>query len=553
MPAPKSLTDAKLRAKWKDAKTAAAKKAKEKKQEALYKGLDEKSTEDFGPLLDKWAKAWPDLGKMGQQKSVILQKSKNYKAYVAKAKKAGLHDDVAKLLKNALDYIDTRLDELMDEAVVALNEDEDLALKQAIKASKKTVKPIVVFKHPDLSKIVMSKAPDAAQVVPIESPMPIEIVLADSKALNSLDDKDGNAAEKIKNAADFKTLVKDIIAAYRNAAKMLAKNPDEHARANSKFNADVDSAVEAAVGRAAVEVNKICEVRTSYRNYRIKSGVKLGVTILGTAAGGASLALAPFTGPAMVISAIGVMRGAASIGDQIADLSASAEDLIREVQGDVKKLQTRYETWSKNQVGAAESGTTALNAFLPTVVNTIDRCKSHCDTILDKINGIDTKADKMSIKLNDTLDAQTKAKKAIEAWQKKHKDEINAKLDKEITKLLTGLKANEKKVAKLIGDVTTLNERVVKATADQKKLAGFIADLKSKQATWSKVANVGIEAASGVTFLVAANVGWPDAYNIATTAKAITDMTGNVVGTLTELESDASNVRDLVEEVKRAA
>jgi len=551
MATPDEVSSPDMRELWKTAKKAASKKADAKKEAAKYKTIDDQFTLDLGPDLQKWPKYYPNLSKMGTAKNKIDLTITKYELILKKAKsEKALHPEVLKILTDALSDIREQLQSRMNfcETMVTSNEDE--ALKQAISASKKKqLKPVVIFKHPDLSSEIMKMVPKAADFVEITK-LEIEVILADDAVLDKVDDADGNMAQKLKDAASFASLKKDIALAYREAAMLLKKNPKAIDGANSAFETSVDIAIRDAAARASTEMNRLVGIKVEYRNYRIKAGVKLAATVAGTIAGAASIASAPFTGPTVIISAIGVLKGAKSIGDQLADLSMTAEEMIRELQKDVRGLQKRYADWKGAAIGTAEVTSTLVNAIAPTIFPTIKRCASHCGTVESKINGMETKAGALSVTLNKTLDAQEKADAAIKQWITTNKSAVTGDVAKSAKKLMTAMKSNREEVTKLIGKISTLNNNVTKARKDNATLKTKIDALSASEPTIFKFAEVFIEIGTTVAFLASANVGWPDAYPIMETSKAITDMIGNVVGSLDGAYSAAMEMKGFVDDLR---
>lgn len=551
MPTPAEIQEPDLRKSWVTAKKLAETKAKAKKQDKTYKALEQQFELKLGPSLKKWPELYPNLGQMRSMKERIDVIIDKYGKFV-KAAKPNLDKSVWSPLSDELTSLTEQLETRMALASSLLESDEDLALKQAIKESKekKPLKPVVVFQHPDLSAQIMAMAPKAQDIVTINQ-LEIVAILADDKILNQVDDNDGNMGQKIRDAADFGQLKKDIAVAYVTAAKAVKADDNAFNKANADFELAVDKAIRAAVGRASDEMHRLVGIRIEYRNYRIKSGVKLGLTVAGTVAGGVSLALAPFTGPAMAVSALGVIKGAVSIGEQIADLSMQAEEKLAELKADVSNLQNRYKGWPGFDIGSAEVGMTLVNAIAPTFFTTIKRCASSSGTVGSKINGLETKAGDMSIKLNEAITAQTDAKREISAWYKNNKNHLDKKLEAEIAKLLKALKENEKEVGELLTNTQKMNDRVKAARKDHAIWDKAIQELAAREPTAAKFAEVFIQIGASVGFLVSANVGWPDAYNIAESAKAVVDGIGNGVATSDAAWSAAESLRDEVKEAMK--
>ena len=127
---------------------------------------------------------------------------------------------------------------------------------------------------------------------------------------------------------------------------------------------------------------------------------------------------------------------------------------------------------------------------------------------------------------------------------------MKGQLKTSVKNLLIALKTNEKEVDGLITQIGNLNDRIRKARADQQKLSQAIQTLSAKEPTAAKFAEVFVEIGSSVGFLVSANVGWPDAYNIAETAKAVVDGIGNAVGSLDGAVAAAEEVEGLFDDIR---
>lgn len=551
MSTPDEIAKPLLREEWKAVKKAAGVKAKAKKQEAQYNTFAKQFDLDLGPTIKKWPGWYPDLGKMRSERVKIDLIIKKYEKFVETAKRSKtLPIEVTKILSAGLTDLSESLDTRTGVANSLLMSNEDLQLSQAIKASKKTpLKPVTVFSHPDLSREIMNAAPKAAPFVTVNK-LQIEVLLTDDSILSSVDDADGNMSAKIKDVGDFAKLKADIVKAYVTAAVAVKADPNAFAAANSKFETAIDAAVTAAAGRASQEMHRLVGIKVEYRNYKIKSTVKLVMAVAGTAAGAASIAMAPFTGPAVVISALGVLKGAKVIGDQLADLTMSADELLRELQADVKGLNSRYKEWKGAGIGTAEVASTLVNAIAPTIFPTIKRCASHADTIVSKINGIETKAGAFSVELNKTLDAQTVAGQAIQKWIVGNKSAVTGDVQKAAVKLMTAMKKNRAEVTNLIAKIAKMNSQVTKARADHKKLDDQISILSAREPNIAKFAEVMVEIGASVGFLTSANVGWPDAYPIAETAKSISDMIGNVVGSLDGAVGAAEEMKGFIDDMR---
>ena len=267
-------------------------------------------------------------------------------------------------------------------------------------------------------------------------------------------------------------------------------------------------------------------------------------------AGVASIAMAPFTGPAVVISAMGVLKGAKVIGDQLSDLTMSADELLKVLQTEMKGLNSRYKEWQGAGIGTVEVTSTLVNAIAPTIFPTIKRCAGHADTIVSKVNGIETKAGAFSVELNKTLDAQEVAGQAVQKWIKGNETAVNANVKNSAVKLLTAMKTSRADVNKLIAKITKMNSQVTTARAHHKTLDNQISALSAREPNIAKFAEVLVEIGASVGFLTSANVGWPDAYPLAETAKSISDMNGNVVGSFDGAVGAAEEMKGFIDDMR---
>ncbi len=545
MATPKELTEPDLRATWSAAKKAAEKKAKTKKQDKIYGPLKKQFSQDLGPQLKKWPNEYPNIGAMDTKLAPITRVIAQYKKLIVAEKK--LDRSVKSTLTSALDEISTALDERLEKAKELILGDEDLAMKQAIKESKNPVTPIEILSHPDISSLVMAKATssDAVKIAPFK----LQILLTDDEALTKLSADDGNARYRMQDAANFDQVITEIAGFLSKLDKAVAANPDKFDAADKKFAAGVEKILKDATDRSSDELHRLVGVRVQYRNYKIKSGVKLTLAIAGTVGGAISLGLAPFA-PVMLVNAVGVIKGAVAIGEEIGKLSLTAEEMANSLRKDVDGLVERYKGWPGFDVGSVEVGVTLVNAITPTFFKTISSCGDDLGRLDAKIAGLEVQASDLSVKLNEILDEQTKFETYLKGWLKKSKTGISPEIKFAIVALKTQLKSNRGAVMAMIEKITSLNGRVDNTRGDLKDFAGKVAMLSTKEPTLAKFAEVFINTSANVGFLVSGNVGWEDAYKIAESTKAVTDMIGNVSGSVDGALSLAEDLKGLVDEVR---
>jgi len=115
---------------------------------------------------------------------------------------------------------------------------------------------------------------------------------------------------------------------------------------------------------------------------------------------------------------------------------------------------------------------------------------------------------------------------------------------------MTTMKSNREQVAKLITKITKLNSDVNAARKDNAELKEKVDALTASEPTIFKFAEVFVEIGVSVAFLASANIGWPDAYPIMETSKAVTDMISNVVGSMDCAYSAAMEMKGFVDDLR---
>ena len=433
MPVPAEISKPAFRAIWQTAKKRAAEKAKRLKNESSYSVFSDQLKLSLGPELDKWPKLYPDFKKMQAQKVKIEGIIDKYDRFAKKAN--GVDKKVIKTIKEGLKELRETLDSREERAKELIDSDLDLGLK---KSKGKQHMPIMVFQHPDISSMVMKEAPKAKDVITVNK-LPMIILLDDDSILKKIgdsDDVDALLAQKVRDAAKFDKTIKEIGTMYGKLAEVVRKDPSKFKKAEDLFEKTVEKACQDAADRGGAELVRLTKVRTNYRNYKIKTTVNLTLAITGTVAGAVSLGLAPFTGGAsMIVTAIGVAKGAAEIGIQLAKIVMSAEELADKLRGNIQELLKRYQDVKSGTVGATEMAVTLLNAVSPTFFTTIKKCNGLCGDVGDRIDGLEVKAGDTSKKLTEVLDAQEKVTKGLRAWEREAKALLTPKEAKAIEKL----------------------------------------------------------------------------------------------------------------------
>jgi hypothetical protein len=552
MPNVKDLSTPPLRHTWSEAKKAAEAAAKKDKQVDKFTALSKKLSEGLGPKLDDWPKNWPSYEKLDKAKSKIDEIGKKYQEAIKAAKAAGLNENTTKLLKTALKTIEDAMPKRLKIAEQLLEADEELQIKLKLKESKTQRRPITIYNQ-DVTAKILAKAGDAAKLINVKSFF-LELRLHDPEVLKHVPDnvEDGYLADQIRAKVPFDPLIGEFAKALKEAAEEVTKHHKPLSEAQSHFNAAIEKVMKEAVADAAEPILRLAKVKAEYRNYQIKAGGKLAMTGAGIIAGVAGLAATPVTaGVSTILGAFAVIKGGASFGAQLADLSAEAEDIGRRLSAHIVSLGKQYFdalTAAKKSggVGAAEMAKTLVNSVLfPDLITTIGSCHKECKLMQDKINGIEIEAHKGAGVLDDLLEHQAKWEKELPfkilianftgtGLQKAQK--LEQKLDQTVPK-----------VKELWTKIRHLIKRVEAAKATHKDLAEKVAKLDATKPLWSQVGEMVIKVTVAAGFVGAGHV--PETYAFGELAHEITGILEDVDA---GLDTAAEIGEDLVKFVKDA-
>ncbi|WP_413205844.1 hypothetical protein [Rhodospirillum sp. A1_3_36] len=534
---------------WQKVKKDAQGAAKKKKKEDAFTELMKEFGSRLETLLKEFAESYPNSGKMKEKRNKSLDEIKKYKKKIvdySKSKK--LEKDVLVILDDGLRDIEYKMDASLSLVQSAVESGGDVAMKQAIKASKKTkFSPLILFQHDDLSDVVMKMKPKAKTVFEIEK-LEIEAILDDEKILQKIGDGDPYIAQKCKDAGNFKQLVTDIANAYEKAANSIAKDPTSADKAKQVFSDEVTRATQNACERAAGELNRLEGVRVNYRNYKIESRVKLGATVAGTGIGVASLALSPFTGGASVVAVIGVAKGLRSTFDQTKDLRSEAEQVANRISENLYHLNSQYENLSRNNIGADQVLRTTINALLPGSLNTIKGLSKDCDLLDKKIEGLEMAARNTSRKLDTLLKLPKALDNENEKWTKRNEGKIWGRLRTSLNALKKKNQNTPNDVKEIIERIMEYNSRVEKARKEHGVLAKQVKILSDQEPTGAKFAEVFVELSASVAFLA---VGWKGAVGLEEAADKALNYSGNLIATLEGVEAACNNVQEELDNQRR--
>ncbi len=469
MPKPKELTaEPTLRGTWQTAKKTAEAMAKTAKRTTHYDDMMKAVGKlSFGPDLDVWPGLYPDWPKMEAQKAKIEGVLAKYQKAVGDtlksiaAKKVDMPKDIPLKLQKALDGIADGLNEQARLAKTAIETDGELGVKQSKEMAKSggVLTPILVLKHPDISKLVIEKLGDDAKIIKPNT-LPVEVIVSDTSILKSLTETPDLRA-KAAEAGNFAKVINDIYLAYAKAADDIKKKPDSADAQKAIIQKKVEESVYAAAARASAEIERITKVRTDYRKYQVKCTGEIVLSVAGLVAGIVSISAGPFTGGAsVVIGCMALAKGAVDLGTKIGKLSLEAEDFAARLGGRISSLLKRYKDESDAYTGGRELVTTATNAVFPTTFKTISECSGDCGQLGDKINHLEVYAGDVSSTLNDLLDKQDTLSKTLKKWEQESAAVLKPNQVAAIMKVIKKLEDNAGEAGTLIKDVIAFNTRV---------------------------------------------------------------------------------------------
>jgi hypothetical protein len=241
---------------------------------------------------------------------------------------------------------------------------------------------------------------------------------------------------------------------------------------------------EKAITKAWKEYKK---TQTALRNYKIKVGFKVGLSVVGLASGTITAATAAAGNlPGLII---GITTAAKSAYAIVRDLRAAAKSVVEvyaDLYKDVDKLIADYQDMSKKKTTGVEIGKKALEVLTSVSLKSIDGCQTKLATFRAKFSPFETDAHKAARELNDVLES-------AEEIEKEFKDSAVLDLQKETKPELVKLRAN---VTEVIENVGVLFEKVKIGRKAAKEIEEKLAILK-------KNLNEGVYIAAALTLTVA--------------------------------------------------
>jgi tetratricopeptide (TPR) repeat protein len=546
-PPPDQLVNPPLRKKWSDARKAGEAAATTLKQTAHFTATRLKMKGDLGPDLEAWPKLYPDYGKLKSAKEKIDATIKMYSEAVSGADKLDKDKVRAPMLK-ALKEVKDAMQARLTLAEKLIESDEKLAIKDSLR---KQIKPIVIFNQ-DVGKQVSELAGKGNATLEVYS-IPLEVILADPEVLkhvpNDLDD--AKLAVQIRNAADFHGLLADMASALVDVSKTV-KSEKDVAAAEKKYYAETQKLIEAALKQASGPILQLAKVKVEYRNYKIKAGVQLGLTVGGIVGSAGALLSAPITNAAgVVVGLYGLVQASISLGTQIAKLIVEAEDIAGKVSADLKRISDQYKNFSKTAVGTAEVGTTLANALLPApVLQSITGLKGDCDLLGSKVQGLIKDTHQGAQDLGKLLTKQTEAQTALSNFEKISKGKLTGAEIAALQKAMKAVDALAERVDASIKTVDELDKREIKMVAAHKRLSDKVTALASKKPNWAEVGELVVGVAVSAGFLAAGNTNLPDAFKGMETFNTATTWIGNSTAMAATLRDTVLGIKDQIEKRK---
>ncbi len=542
MSTPKGLETASIRKEWGIVKKAAEKKGKTLKAETAVTALLDQFEEDLGPNIEEWTKLYPKFQAMEDWRAKNINKV--IVSYLKKVKDAAIPPAIAKELKDGLNAITKAMDERASVAAVLALMSGDAAEAKAKKGKPPTVIP--VLEHPNLARKIMAAYPEGGEILSIEE-FSVEVHITDPKVLEEFDTGDASMFQKVVDAADFGKLIKDSAVAYKDAVNKFKKNPKNAKSIEKEWNQAVDKAIEESCGRAAKEVERLTGVKSDYKKYRVKAGIKLGFAMASLVASGLAFALGPLTfGASAVVGAVAIARSAVGVAAKIKDLADEAEDVSTTLFKDISSLLKGYEEAEKAsaKVGAKETSMTGLSSLVGApVIATIKNCRAKSGLLGDKLNGLEVGAGKTSKHLTDLLDEQESASKAFKEFRKLNADQLSRTQEAALKKVEDLVDKNNGLVDKLIKEVIALNKRASSGRRIHVELDKGLAVLNTKQPVWSKVGEVIVETIISLGFAMSGDlVPAPDVFAIAKESEEVFSRIGMVIDTADSYVSEVENL-----------
>lgn len=545
-----------LHKEWDGFKTTTLKKISKKGVEIKLKGGD------FGRKIDILIKNIKILSEPSEKgKLKFLKEMKKYHKDIGKVYDTYLKEveenieaykneeeikDLLTKLKAGLGNVKNELDVRVKSVQKLIDSDFETALEESKSMYKKDIKPMILIQHdigPLIEKKLTKKEKEYIEIGEVD----VEIIIGDPDVLSKMD-KNSLEKQKSTEKANFNGMVDDIVIEIKRLIAAYQLNPDKEDEYEQEMELFIKNKIKEGIKGAIDELSRLADVRSSYKKYKIKAGVDVGLNVVGIIAATAGTVMAPITGGAtVVIGMIGLFKSAVNLGKQLGKLSLEAEEMIARVYHNLNTLNNRYKDASKNKVGTIEMGVTLVNAVGGQIFDTIKEVQSDCEQIGDKINGLEVNAGGLSKKLDKLLDAQEDYQKELRKMESQVKD-FTKEQATAITKLFKALDKSCEAVEAQIKEVMKMDKRVDVGRTQHNQLTKQVDILAKREPTWAKVGEILINATVGAAFITAGNVGGPAAYDFVGIGKDIAGNIGTGLDTFGELKTIVEDTAKLVSE-----
>lgn len=275
--------------------------------------------------------------------------------------------------------------------------------------------------------------------------------------------------------------------------------------------------------------------KKDYKKYKIKQGVKIAINGSMLAVSIGITAAAGWTGVGTVVGVVGMVRSAASLGQQIANLFKDANTIYLRIDANIEKLKKQLASPSVKANTAKQVGATVLNKVfaieIESIVVTVAGVEGDFQLLSNKIKGNKVNAVALAKQIPKLLDLQSEVA-ALEKLEKL--GTLDPAQTADLKKLRPAMKKVEEKTANVVESVYQLMATIDKVDAWTTTSLRDIVALKSKySANAVKVASVATDCVLAVSSFAAGN--WS---NPAETLKDL-ETASKVVVTSLALTNDA--------------
>ena len=252
--------------------------------------------------------------------------------------------------------------------------------------------------------------------------------------------------------------------------------------------------------------------RKDYRVYKIKRGVGITVSGVGLAGSIALTAASGWSGVGTVVGAVGIVRSAASLVQQVANLTRDSEQIYDRIIANVLKLRKQLASPNIKENTAKQVASTVLNKVfaveIESLVVTVEGIESDFELLLNKVKGNKVNVVSLANDIPKLMKEQDKVTAEVDALKA-----IGVRTGKEESKLKK-LEANaadvEKRLDTLLKQITGLSETITKLEKYAVQFHHEISTLNSKFSGKAvKAAGIATELVFAATTFVAGNFTAP--------------------------------------------